>query len=263
MSDEREPGSVRQVVISVEVADVLGPEKVAELTDGPEPGQYDCVICDRPGDAAQEPTSVLVRRFPVVETPDRPLLNIIWAHTACSPSTVEDRDSPISLTTYFRDQHLIPLLLVGEAAPRPALIMEPVMPGLRNESTHSNAYLQAWLREGLQILSVSDLVHAAPDVNSWRATLVPGDQPGQVRVTLTCRAHTGSPFTVVDDHGIRVDQPWLDAVVRDGLTLWAGLTGLRATTDRAPETILRALADSAHSGTLAGGHIAAVALGLS
>ncbi|GAB2828956.1 hypothetical protein GCM10022221_29270 [Actinocorallia aurea] len=255
-------GQGRQVVIGAAVAAVLGAEKVAELMAGPEPGAYECVICDRPGDADREPTSVLVRRFPVAEHPDRPLLNIIWAHEACSPSKVEDRDTPVSLHGYFRSQHLIPLLLGSETAPRAALIMEPVVPSLQNTSTDSNAYVQAWLREGLCLLSVSDLLHPAPHVPAWRAVLMPGDPPDQVQVTLVCRAETARPLTVGDGLGIRVNRTWLDIAASGGLTLWAGLTGLLGIPERDPETILRALADAAHAGTLVGGRIPAVTLGL-
>ncbi|ROO85499.1 hypothetical protein EDD29_3044 [Actinocorallia herbida] len=262
MSDVQGQQPARQVVIGAEVAAVLGPEKVAELLAGPEPGEYECVICDGPGDADREPTSVLVRRFPVAEYPERPLLNIIWAHEACSPSTVEDRDTPVSLHHYFRSQHLIPLLLGSETAPRTALIMEPVMPALQNRSTDSNAYVQAWLREGLHLLSVSDLLHPGPDVPEWRAVLMPGDPPDQIRVTLVCRAESPRPFTVGDGLGIRVDRAWLDIAASGGITLWAGLTGLLSTPGRDPETILRALADAAHAGTLVGGRIPAVTVGL-
>lgn len=249
-------------MISREVAEVLGEAKVAELLAGPEPGEYDCVICDLPGDAEREDTSVLVRRFPVAEAPSRPLVNIIWAHAACSASTVEDRDTPISLTPYFRSQHLIPLLLGDDTAPRAALIMEPVMPALHNSTTDSNAYVQAWLREGLCLLSVGDLPHAGPDVPTWRAVLMPGDPPDQYRVTLTCRADGREPLTVADGLGIRVDRGWLDTAVTGGVTLWAGLTGLRTTAKRDPETVVRALADAAFAGTLVGGRITAVTLGL-
>ncbi|WP_157431251.1 hypothetical protein [Actinomadura hibisca] len=252
----------RKVLISDDVAALLGEAKVAELLAGPEPGRYECVICDRPGDADVEATSVLLYRYPEARRPGHHVLNILWAHVGCAPSQVHDRDTEIDPDRYFRRQHLIPLLFGSDTdAPTAALVMEPWWPGLEEAGAQTNAYLAAWLAEGLHLLGVGDLMDV-PAAGRWRAVFVPGDREGGIRTTVTCRADDRRALTVVDDYGIRVDRSWLDSAAAEGIVLYAGLTGLIETPGRDPETIVRALVAAAHGGVLAGGRITAAILGL-
>ena len=62
---------------------------------GPDPGLFACATCDLSADADTEPVSVLVVRHP--STGGGKVINILFAHAACSPSAVTESDTQIDV----------------------------------------------------------------------------------------------------------------------------------------------------------------------
>ncbi|MCW2937819.1 MAG: hypothetical protein JWN00_804 [Actinomycetia bacterium] len=250
----------RDIRISDEVLEVVGTQRAQALRTEPlrfpdDPGNYECVECKRPGDADTEPTSVVVYRY-------TKLINIVFAHASCAPSTVThcgDLDMRGIMGT-----HVTALQLTGEGEEedKAALVVEPIFPVVSLER-ETNLHVQAWLRAGLHL--VTSLEEPPPHAAGWRAVFLPGDDAEQTKVTIL--ALTGSPNgpeTIADNAAIRVPADWAEIVRADGrVTLYGGLTSIRRLGDRSPINVARAMATAYQAGMLVGGSIEAVWIDLS
>ncbi|MBB4914845.1 hypothetical protein ACFY19_03415 [Streptosporangium saharense] len=253
---------MRDIRISDEVALVLTAEKVNALRTGPDPGVTQCVTCEGQADADAEPVSVLVVRHP---TPgDGTIFNVLFAHAACAPSTVTDSEVVFDLAAMMERMRLIPTVSADDEGPVAAgLLMEPMFPDVEKAEAPANAYLAAFLRHGLPLLSLHDIDDLTP-VRGWRAVITPGERPRLLRATITCdSAEPGrGPLIVAADAPIVVDQGWLRIVSASGaIRLYAGLLGIGRSSDRDLMTVVRAIGTAARQGNLCGGLIDAVLIG--
>ncbi|MFC0037280.1 hypothetical protein [Actinomadura rayongensis] len=240
---------MRDIRISTEVAARLSAAHIRQLRDGPDPGVYQCCECSAPGDADAEPTSVVVYAYPGV-------VNVVFAHAWCSDSALTWKDDP-SVRAGLERVHVLPLMFgsTGSAA----LMIAPYFPA-RTSDFQSNSQIRRWLEDGLHlVLSLDALLEEPPPTPGWKAWLVPGDSPGQTRLTI--RSRLGSPhepITVVDDIGIRVQGAWTRAVKATGkIALFAGLTEIHKLPDRDPMAIMDELAKAFQAGALTCGLIEA------
>jgi hypothetical protein len=253
---------MRDVRIGDAVLDLLGAARAAGLRAGPEPGLFACATCDLSADADLEPVSVLVVRHP--STAGGRVINILFAHAACSPSAVTESDTQIDVELILGQVNLIPTLIGGgpESSEAAGLVMEPRFPVLESVDLQANAHMQMFLSEGLHLLGLSDIdfdrLAPAP---GWRAVLAPGTHPDQTRVTILCGHH--EPRVVASDVGIRPGSRWLDLVEASGsIALYAGLIGMLDTPDRDTMTLIHAIGKAALEGNLTGGLIEAVNIAL-
>jgi hypothetical protein len=239
----------RDIRISAEAAEAMGPARAEQLRAGPEPSRYECVICGSQGDAGSQPTSVVVYQYPQV-------VNIVFAHAACTPSIVEQRGD-VDVADLYR-AHVTPVLLTEpDDGGWPVLVIEPWYPveiAGPGGAYGTNTHISAWLREGMTLMARPQI--PPPPVTGWRVVLVPGDDAGdRVRVTIQCRVGSeDGPATIADDAPIRPGPVWMAEVrARRQVIVYAGLTDLLHIRQKTADNVARAIADACREGVLTGG----------
>jgi hypothetical protein len=247
----------RDIRISTEAAEAMGPARAQALRAGPEPRQYECVICAEQGDVGNEPTSILVYRY-------TQLINIVFAHAACSPSLVEQRGE-LDVANVYRT-HVTPVLIGDlDSGGWPVLVIEPLYPvdiAGPGGAYGTNSHVSTWLREGLVLMAALEI--PPPALTGWRVVLVPGDHDDQVRVTVQCRVgFPDGPATIADDAPVRPGTPWMAEMrERRQVIVYAGLTDLLDIREKTAENVAMALAAACHGGRLTGGLIEAASIEL-
>jgi hypothetical protein len=248
----------RDIRMSGEVAGVVGRELSDSMRAGPEPGRYECAVCNGPGDADSEATSIVVHRYPQY-------LNVVYAHASCAAPAVVQREGG-DLSALYR-AHVTPLLITDpDGGGWPVLVIEPLNPahvispgaaGLRN------LHVSTWLSEGLALMGLPPDI-PPPEADGWRVVLMPDDADGnRARVTVHCRLGSPSgPVVIADDAPIRPTGSWInEARERQQVIIYAGDTSLRRIERKTAENVVMAVTEAAYKGLLAGGLAQAAIIG--
>lgn len=250
---------MRQVDISPEVAEILGSEQVARLSDATWDQRVQCWECDRYLPAG-EPVSVLV--VVPVDLPGPGQLYVVHAHPACSPSTVKrytlaelkaraanrggdetDRDTDVGAVALVWD--------TSRDAGYPALFL----------SYHGDVMFQAGPErvDGL----VSGMLSLGWHLTSSLNTPPPTGPPGWAARFTHAEAHAAAPgvLQLADPHGevvteVTVQPPrlWRPALLHTGhVAVFHGSLYLRDWQTRGRSVLKQA----AHEGRLVGGIVPA------